>query len=138
MPRESRGEFQSRCELMLAGAKKNEQEPGVQELLVQFETAFTAMKDAKAERAGLRAQQQQSSRNCDQAFATTSDFYSRLRRIFQAKYGTRAEKLAEFGLIPLRPAQKAKPKEIPPEEAQSATQAAPPAADSSTQEVTEA
>jgi len=130
--RETRGEALSRCEVMLAGAKKHEEEPGVQELLFQFEVAFTATKEAKAERAGHWAKAQQSSRDYDQGYTTTMDYYSRLRRIFQAKYGTRAEILAEFGLIPLRPAQKAKSTPQSPEQVQSATQAATPAADSKT------
>src|SRR5688572_1668915 len=128
MSRETRGEALSRCEVMLAGAKKNEEEPGVQELLFQFELALNAAKEAKTERGGHRAKAQQSSRDYDQAFVTLMDYYSRLRRFFQSKYGTRAENLAEFALIPLRPAQKAKstpqsPEQTPPEQVQSATQA---------------
>ena len=71
--------------------------------------------------------------------ATLNDLYSRMRRFYQAMFGTRAEKLAEFGLHPLRPALKAKPnpqspEQTAPEQVQSASQASTPAADSTFQE----
>ena len=128
----TQGDFLNKCGVMLTGAQANPDVPGVKELLSPFAAAIGGANEAQSERAAQRAQSQQSSRKLDENLTTASDIYSRLRRIFHAYFGPRSEKLAEFGLLPVRPAQKAKPNPQSPAKAQSAIQAATSAADSST------
>jgi len=117
-------------ELFLVAASDNSSEPGFEDLRFQLEVAWEGARDVLAQKALLRSQLQQASRALDQNVVTGKDAYSRLVHVARGRYGTRAEKLAQFGLQPLRPARKSKPKETPPEEAQSATQTAAPATES--------
>jgi hypothetical protein len=128
----TQGDFLNKCDVMAAGAKANADVPGVQDLIFPFEAAIQGARSAQSERALQRAQAQQTSRNLDEHLTTASDIYSKLRRLFLAWFGPKAEKLAELGLQPLRPAQKAKPnpqspEQKPPEQGQKPTQAATPA-----------
>ena len=130
----SQGDFQKKCEIMLTGAKANP-DPSIQEMVFAFEMALEDAKESQSRRALHRYQSQQASRDYEVSLVTLDDLYSRLRRFYQAMFGSRAEKLAEFGLLPLRPAQKAKPNPqspelTPPEQVQSASQTATPATDS--------
>lgn len=132
---QTQGDFLNKCGVMLTGAQANADVPGVQELLFPFQAAIGGAREAQSERALQRAQSQQSSRKLDENLTTASDIYSRLRRIFHAYFGPRSEKLAEFGLLPLRPTRQAKPnpqspEQTQPEDAQSASEAATPATDS--------
>jgi hypothetical protein len=133
----TQGTFLNKCEVMLTGAQANANVPGVQDRLFPLQMAIEGAKEAQTERAAQRAKAQQSSRDLDGHLTTANEIYSQMRRLLYAFFGPRSEKLVEFGLLPLRPVQKAKPnpqspEQTPPEQAQSAKQAANPAADSST------
>jgi hypothetical protein len=135
----SQGDFMKKCEVMNTGAQANP-EPSAQGLVFAFAVALEGAKEALSRRALHRYLMQQASRDFEGFLATLNDLYSRMRRFYQAMFGSRAEKLAEFGLQPLRPAARAKPnpqspeqtppQQTPPEQVQSASQAAIPAADS--------
>lgn len=111
-------------------------DPAVPPVVFQLELARQAAKSAQEERLFHNSKSQQATRNLEQAVINGNEWYSRLRRLFQAIHGVRAEELTMFGFRPLRPATKTQPKTIPPEQVQSATQAATPAADSTTLEGT--
>ena len=67
-------------------------------------------KAAKIRQEALKAQFQQATRDLE-AFRTEGrDLFSRLRNGIRTQYGTKSEKLAEFGMKPRRkPQKKAKP-----------------------------
>ena len=127
MANTSQADLLKSWELFLAAAADNPTEPGLEGLQFQLQTTWEGARDLLAQKALLRSQLQQASRDLDQLLATGRDMFSRLSHVVKGRFGTRAEKLAQFGLQPLRPARKPKPKEKPPEEAQSATQTAAPA-----------
>ena len=119
-----------RWDVILVAAEANAGEPGFEDLRFQLDAAFGAARGALAQQALLRSQLQQATRDLDDFMANGKEAYSRLRRVVKGRYGLRSEKLAEFGLQPLRPAQRAI-KEKPPESGQTPTQAATPATESS-------
>jgi len=98
--------------------------------MIQLAGATAGAKEALFRRNSHRGQQQQASRDLDRFLVMVKGLSERLRFIVKGRFGPAAEKLAEFGLMPRRPAAKPKPIENPPEQVQSATQAATPAADS--------
>lgn len=132
MPNLSQGDFLNACDTLIAAAKANEGEPGVDDLRFQLEAEAGGAKEAQARRARYRSLAQTASRDLDRYLATARAIYSRLRHILIGRFGLRAEKLAEYGLQPLRPVQKAK--ENPPGPVETTTQAATPATDTSIKE----
>jgi hypothetical protein len=132
MAKVNQGNILKKVDIMLEGLGRNELEPGVTNLGLQLADARGVAKEALSRRALHDAQSQQASRDLDGAMVTVKALYSRVQRILQGSLGVRAEKLAEFGLQPLRPVPKSKPTETKPEQTQSAKQAATTAADSTT------
>jgi hypothetical protein len=132
MPKTSQGDILKAVDVMLDGLSRNEVDPGISLLGFQLGEARAGAKKSLAQRALNDAQSQQASRDLDGEMVTIRVLYSRVRRMLQGSYGLREEKLAEFGIQPLRPAAKAKSTPKPPEQAQSAQQAATPATDSTT------
>jgi len=132
MPNTSQADVLKSSDLLLAAAEVYKDEPGVADLMNQLADATAGAKVELAKRNLFRGQYQQSSRNVDQLLITVRSLFERLRLVVQGRFGPTAETLAAFGFKPRRPATKAKPKENPPEQAQSASQAATPAADSTT------
>ena len=130
MPKSSQGDILKATDIMLDGLSRNEVDPGIALLGFQLGEARAGAKQSLAQRALNNAQSQQASRNLDGHVFTIKVLYSRLRRMLQGTYGVREEKLAEFGIQPLRPVPKAKSTPKAPEQAQSASQATTPAADS--------
>jgi hypothetical protein len=118
--------------LLLAGAEVFAEEPGIGDLLIELADATKGAKEELARRNVLRGQYQQASRNVDQLLITVRTLFERLRFIVKGRFGPKAERLVAFGFKPRRPATKPKPIENPPEQVQSAEQAAVPAADSKT------
>ncbi|HYN22399.1 MAG TPA: hypothetical protein VE078_15670, partial [Thermoanaerobaculia bacterium] len=112
----TQGTFLNKCEVMLTGAQANATVPGVQDRLFPLQMAIEGAKEAQAERALQRAKAQQSSRDLDEHLTTANEIYSQMRRLLHAFFGPRSEKLVEFGLLPLRPVQKAKPNPEAPEQ----------------------
>lgn len=136
MARTSQADHLKTWPMIITAAQVNEEEMKAEAIRLVLQASYDGANSALALQAQLRAQYQQSTRDLDQHMATGIDAAGRLRNGARMTFGLRAEKLAEFGLKPLRPA-RVKPKVViakPPEEAQSATQAATPAADSTTQE----
>lgn len=136
MARTSQADHLKSWPMLITAAQVNEEEMKAEAIRLVLQASYDGANAALALQAQLRAQYQQSTRDLDQHMATGIDAAGRLRNGARMTFGLRAEKLAEFGLKPLRPV-KAKPKVVvtkPPEEAQSATQAAAPAADSTTHE----
>jgi hypothetical protein len=130
MSTQSQGDKLKAADMMLDGMGRNELDPGISLLGFQLGEARNSAKEALARRALHDAQSQQASRDLDGFMRTIDVIYSRLRRMLQGLFGPREEKLAEFGLQPLRPVTKAKSTPKAPEQAQSALQTATPAADS--------
>lgn len=118
----TQGDFLNACDTLIAAATANADKPGVTELRVQLEANTDGVKEAQARRALHKALAQQASRDLDLYLATARQLYSRLRHVLIGLFGLRAEKLAEFGLQPLRPAQK--PTTNPPETSANPSQAA--------------
>ena len=121
-----------RWDVILVAAESNSSEPGFEDLRVRLESAFESAKNALAQQALMRSQLQQATRDLESFMADGKEAFSRLRLVVKGRYGLKAEKLAEFGLQPLRPPQKSKAKETPPEEGRSTPQAATPETDAST------
>jgi hypothetical protein len=130
MPNTSQADVLKNTDQLVAGAEAYKDEPGVGDLVIQVSDALAGAKEALFRRNFHRGQQQQASRDLDQFLVTLRSLSERLRFVLKGRFGPISEKLAEFGLLPRRPPAKPKLKEIPPEQAQSATQAAIPAADS--------
>lgn len=126
----TQGDILKATDIMLDGVSRNELDPSILLLAFQLGEARAGAKEALARRALGDAQSQQASRDLDGFVVTIKVLYSRLRRMLQGNYGVRDEKLTEFGIQPLRPVPKAKATPKAPEQAQSALQAATPAADS--------
>jgi hypothetical protein len=126
----SQGNILKRVDIMLDGLSRNPLDPTVADLGTQLAEARSGAGEALGRRALNDAQSQQASRDLDGSMVNVNVFYSRIRRILQGTYGVREEKLAEFGLQPLRPVPKAKSTPKAPEQAQSAMQATTPATDS--------
>lgn len=121
----------TRWDTALAAGAANDTEPTTTDLLVQLGAAATGAKHCLARRASLKYQQQQNSRDLDEFMAAGMEAYSRLALIVKGIYGRSAEKLAEWGMRPFRPALKSKlePPPLPedvkqPENGQSPAQAA--------------
>ncbi|HYN22284.1 MAG TPA: hypothetical protein VE078_15090 [Thermoanaerobaculia bacterium] len=126
----TQGDILKSADIMLDGVSRNELDPSISLLAFQLGEARAGAKEALARRALGEAQSQRASRDLDGFVVTIKVVYSRLRRMLQGNYGVRDEKLAEFGIQPLRPVPKAKSTPQSPEQAQSAKQATTPAADS--------
>jgi hypothetical protein len=120
----TQGGFLNACDTLLVAAEANAEEPGVEDLRLQLKSDSEGAREAQSRRARHKWLAQQASRDLDQYLASARLVYSRLRHVLIGRYGLRSEKLAEFGLQPLRPAQKAK--ETPPEIGRTPTQAATP------------
>lgn len=135
MARTSQADHLKSWSMIITAAQVNEEEMKAEAIRLVLQASYDGAKAALALQAQLRAQYQQSTRDLDQHMVTGIDAAGRLRNGARMTFGLRAEKLAEFGLKPLRPV-KAKPKVIikAPEEAQSATHAATATADSTAQE----
>jgi hypothetical protein len=124
MPKVTQGVFLNACDTLLVAAEANADEPGVNDLRLQLESDSGGAREAQSRRARHRSLAQEASRDLDRYLAAAREGYSRLRHLLIGRYGLRSEKLAEFGLQPLRPAQR--PKETPPEIGRTPTQAAAP------------
>lgn len=96
--------------------------------------AVASIEEADVRQKHHKSQFQQASRDLDQLTSLARDLLLRLKNVVRGKYGTAAEKLAEFGLNPRRLGRRApvtteamkKPPEagpIPPQTADSETEA---------------
>lgn len=90
---------------------------------VKLEGSVKTIREISVQQAPLKAQQQQFTRDQEAALKEGRENLTRLRNGIRSQYGLTGEKLTEFGLKPRRAP---RPKEKPPEQAQSATQAATP------------
>jgi predicted transcriptional regulator len=89
-------------QLSLALATNAAQLPTLEAQRQQFDQTVTATLEALARRAALRAEKQEVSRAA-QALLTESYRQANILRLaLKSLYGIRSEKLAEFGLKPLR------------------------------------
>jgi hypothetical protein len=120
-----------RWDTILVAAGTNSSEPGFEDLRFQLEAASEAVKNMLAHQALLRSQLQEATRELEALMVNGKEAYSRLSLVVKGRYGPRAEKLAEFGLQPLRPHPRSKEKETPPETGRSAPRAAIPETGSS-------
>jgi hypothetical protein len=130
MPNEAQADHLARWDTALVAGEVNDTEPGLGDLMVELGTAAEGARTCIARRANLKYLLQQNSRDLDAFMATGKEAYSRVVYVVKGRYGIRAEKLAEYGLQPRRPAVKSKVEmppvetEKPPVKGQSPTQAA--------------
>lgn len=132
MPYTTQGDFLNACDKLLAAAKANAGQAVVDDLSLQLEKDSDGAKEAQARRNLHKAAAQQASRDLDGFMESARKVYSRLRHLLVGVFGLDAEKLAEFGLQPFRPAQVSTEKKVelflkkqkPPKNGQSPTQAA--------------
>ena len=130
MKDQAQADHLARWDTALAAGTINDTEPGTADLLVQLGAAAAGAKNCLARRATMKYQQQENSRELDEFMAAGKEAFSRLALVVKGRYGRSAEKLAEWGLQPFRPAQKSKleppplPEDKQPENGQSPTQAA--------------
>ena len=105
MPNTTQGDFLNSCDNLLVAAKTNGGQPVVDDLRQQLERDTSGIREAQARRNVHKAAAQQASRDLDGFLESARKIYSRLRHLLIALFGLEAEKLAEFGLQPLRPPQ---------------------------------
>lgn len=98
----------ARWDTALAAGASNDPEPGIADILVQLGSAATGVRNCLVRRASLKFQQQQNSRDLDEFLAAGKEAYSRLALMVKGLYGRSAEKLAEWGIQPVRPSLKSK------------------------------
>jgi hypothetical protein len=91
---------------------------------VKLEASVRVIREISVQQAPLKAQQQQFTRDQEAALKEGRENLTRVHNGIRSQYGLTGEKLTEFGLKPRRAP--LKKKEKPPEQAQSATQAATP------------
>lgn len=104
MPKESYGNHMFGWDRLAATAEDNVQDLGhmSQEIDILKE-ALAEAREAKHRQTVLRAAAQQASRDLDAAMEKANEVAVRLNRGILSRYGTRSEKLVEFGLRPWRP-----------------------------------
>lgn len=136
MSKRTHADHLKRWDMALVAGAANAEEPGVEDLRLQLETAAEGAKSCIARRNLLKFQLQQNSRDLDAFMDTGRDAYSRLVLVVKGRFGPQSEKVVEWGLQPRRPPQvptetkvkrfleKGQEKEKPPENGQSPTQAA--------------
>jgi hypothetical protein len=135
MARTSQADHLKSWPMLITAAQVNEDVMKAQVFWEMLQESYDGANAALAEQAQLRARYQQSTRNLNDHMKTGIEAAGRIRNGARMQFGLRAEKLAEFGLKPLRPAKvTAKPVPKPPELAQEDMPTADPAADSTVQE----
>jgi hypothetical protein len=103
-------DYQKSFAAMLAGADANEGSLiGTEEFQGGLSAAAQDVQLALNRQNSLNGQAQQATRDLEEALDRGRRMYSRLRNGVYMYFGQQAEKLAEFGLQPRRPAPKAKP-----------------------------
>jgi hypothetical protein len=79
----------------------------------QLALVLDRAKDASLRQDAFKSQFQQATRDLEKALSEGGDLATRLRNGIRTQYGTRGEKLTEFGLQPRRKSQKTKAKTGP-------------------------
>jgi len=103
-------DYQKSFAAMLAGAEANDGSlAGTEEFRGGLSAAAQDVQVALNRQNSLKGQAQQATRDLEEALDRGKQMYSRLRNGVYMYFGQHAEKLAEFGLQPRRPALKAKP-----------------------------
>ena len=124
MPQASFADFVTEWDLLLAAANANaENLPQLAALRDELLSTVQQAKTLDARQASLRADFSQATRDLEATMARGKDLATRLRAGVRSQYGTKGEKLAEFGMRPRRK----RPKKQEPEEPPPAPSTPPPA-----------
>lgn len=103
MPRSSLAGLMTLGEHLLVTVEANGAELAFLEpLRLQLRDALDGLKAAGVRQDAFRAQFQQSTRDLERVVTECQDLSTRLRSGIRMQYGLKQEKLAEFGLQPLR------------------------------------
>lgn len=105
MPNEAQADHLKRWDMALAAGVANAEEPGVDDLRVQLQTAADGARSKIARRNLLKYQLQQTSRELREIMSTGKAVFSRLVHVVKGRYGPESEKVVEWGIQPRRPAQ---------------------------------
>ncbi|HVG10103.1 MAG TPA: hypothetical protein VNM67_20540 [Thermoanaerobaculia bacterium] len=130
MKDQAQADHLARWDTALVAGEVNDTEPGLGDLMVELGTATEGARTCINRRANLKYLLQQNTRDLDEFMAKGKEAYARVSYVVKGRYGIRAEKLAEYGLQPRRPALKSKVEtppvetEKPPVKGQSPSQAA--------------
>jgi hypothetical protein len=128
MPKNSRAEFIVDASNLNAALTANAQElPGIQMLHQELTTVVTELQDLGILQDAQTAAVQQTTQAIQERMTRGKLLVTRLRNGVKAHYGTRTEKVIEFGIRPYRKAIRA-PKFIVVKEAETTTKAAAPEA----------
>ena len=109
MPRRSYAEFATDWERLLEAIDANEADlTFLVDLRSQLATALEGLKASIGQQGDVLTQYRQATRNVESSLGQGKDLSLRLRNGLRMKYGTRAEKLLQFGLQPFRPQDRAR------------------------------
>jgi hypothetical protein len=105
----SLADFMKHSEQLLVTIEANKADLAhLEPLRAQLAPMVDGAKEALVRQGTLKAEAQQASRDLDDFLTKGRDLATRLRHGIRAQYGTKTEKLVEFGLNPLRPGQRTK------------------------------
>jgi hypothetical protein len=103
MPKNSMAGVQAEWEKLLAGVEANRSELAhVEVFSAQLDAQLNDLRAELARRSAMQADVLQSSRTIQESLRTGRDLARRIGYSLKARYGSRSDKLVEFGLKPPR------------------------------------
>ena len=109
MPNRSYAEFATDWERLLKAIDANETDlTFLVDLRSQLATVLEGLKAGIGQQGDVLSQYRQATRNVESSLGQGKELSLRLRNGLRMKYGTRAEKLLQFGLQPFRPQDRAR------------------------------